>query len=172
MADWIDQSDGNVNTDPNILPYDDAKMWYDSKKGRYILRKTAFKEETGIDLSEKVNGGLGEKSNLLNFYLNDISLKIYNLIYLHAADPDHMRYVLAISPTARDMLYDCFIQQTAYFVTNGDTAQFSGINVRTGQVIKRKDLKLGAISPDVEDILLTTPIPELGGRPVLGLSIC
>lgn len=156
----------------NSLPFSDNLMKWNEGKRRYILKEKAFESETGINLEQKINGALGEVSNMLNFYLDNISLKIYSYIYSHTTDKGYMLHVLSHSPVARGMLYEAMIQQTIYFVTNGDPSQFSGINIKNGQIMDRSRLIRGSLAPAAEAIILNAEIPELGYVSPVNIGIC
>lgn len=167
MADWIDE----VKPDTSKLPYSDQSMEWNADKERYILTEYGVMNETGIDMRKQINEALGDAANIIRFYLDNISLKIYQYIYSFAYNVGKIKHVLTYSPTARKMLYDAMIQQAVYFVTNGDVSQFAGVNMRTGAVVGRKKLIQAAISPMAESIIINSYIPELGTS-IVNLSIC
>lgn len=172
MADWIDQADTNITVIPPVaLPYSDNLMEWDQTKRRYILREQAFRAYTGMDIRAMVNDSLGDVSNIVNYYFDNVSLKIYNYIYSNRSRFIDRYNALTYSPTARDMLYRCMIEQMVYFITNGDITKFSGVNMKTGGFIERRNIIRAAIAPDAIDILRNTPIPELGGASILFAAI-
>ena len=156
----------------NSLPFSDNLMEWHEDKRRYVLKKTAFESATGINLEQRINGAAGETSNMINFYLDNVSLKIYSYIYSHTVSKSDMLYVLAHSPVARGMLYDAMIQQAVYFVTNGDPSQFSGVNIKSGQTMDRNRLIRASLSPAAEAIIVNAEIPELGYVSPVNLGIC
>lgn len=163
MSDWINQAERYI--DSSAPPYDDDLMHYDYKLHRYILYPLAFQQETGIDLVSKINGALGEESNILEFYLKyNISAPVYDFIKGGKQDTRLVEYIAAKSPTARDVIYQALILQGIYFVTNGDPSQFSGINLKSGYVTDRSSLVLHTLSPRAQMILSETEIPEYGGN--------
>lgn len=178
MADWIDQADtdeivGTVEEAQSVaLPYTDNKMTWCPEKNRYILNETAFWAYTGMDVRGMVNDALGDVANIVRYYFDNVSLKVYNYIHDHRSSFAKRDAALKYSPTARDMLYRCMIEQMVYFITNGDISKFSGVNIKSGSVIERKFIRNATVSPDVIDILRNTPIPELGGVTILFASIC
>lgn len=172
MADWIDESETGAATIPPSLPCSDNLMEWIPEKHRYILKEEAFRAYTGMDIRAMVNDSLGNVGNIVRYYFDNISLKVYNYIYNNRSSFETRNAALTYSPTARDMLYRCLIEQTVYFITNGDLSKFGGVNIKTGSVIDRKYLRNATIAPDVIDILRNTPIPELGGASILFASIC
>ena len=172
MADWIDQAETTEPPSPLKLPRSDNLMTWEPEKRRYILKEDAFRAYTGMDIRSMVNDSLGDVSNIINYYFDNVSLKVYNYIYNNRSSFETRYNVLTYSPTARDMLYRCLVEQTVYFITNGDISKFSGVNIKTGGVIERRHIRNATISPDVIEILQNTPIPELGGASILFASIC
>lgn len=163
MSDWTTQIERSI--DVNNPPYDDDKMFYNYSAHRYILLPLAFQQETGLDLSLRVNDALGEKSNILNFYFNyNISAPVYDYIKSAKQDVRLIEYICAKSPTAREVIYQAMILQGAYFATNGDPSQFSGINLKNGYVMDRDSLILHTLSPRAQLLIAETEIPEYGGN--------
>lgn len=178
MADWLDQT-GEAEPSETVpasevikLPFTDNRMTWVPEKNRYILNETAFRAYTGMDVRTMVNDGIGEVSNIVNYYFDNVSLKIYNYILSHRSSFSIRDRALKYSPTAREMLYRCMIEQMVYFITNGDVSKFAGLNLKTGNVIERKFIRNATVAPDVIEILENTPIPELGGATILFASIC
>lgn len=172
---WIDQAADKPTSAPTslpALPFSDNLMTWDYTKRRYILKEEAFRSYTGMDVRSMVNDSLGIVSNIVNYYFDNVSLKVYNYIYSHRSRFEDRYRALTYSPTARDMLYRCMIEQMVYFITNGDITKFSGVNLKTNSFIERKHILRAAISPDVIEILRNTPIPELGGASILFAAIC
>lgn len=166
MSDWLDQVDGSSGGAVSY-PLTDDTMKYDKIRHRYVLTRYGVELVTGINLERQVNTALGQASNMADFYLRMVSDKVYNYIYSKADNKPLLEYVMAKSPTARQMLFDAMIAQTLFFITNGDISQFSGVNIKNGTVIDRRVIKENMISPDAEMTLLNTDIPELGGNTVL-----
>ena len=166
MSDWLDQVDGSSGGAVSY-PLTDNTMKYDKIRHRYVLTRYGVELVTGIDLEKQVNTALGQASNMADFYLKMISDKIYNYIYSKSDNKELLEYVMAVSPTARQMLFDAMISQTLFFITNGDISQFSGVNIKNGTVIDRRVIKANMISPDAEMTLLNTDIPELEWNTVL-----
>lgn len=166
MSDWLNPVDGGSGGELTY-PLTDQQMRYDDVRHRYILTRYGVELVTGIDLSRQVNTALGQASNMADFYLRMVSDKIYNHIYSKSDNKPLLEYVMAKSPTARQMLFDAMIAQTLFFITNGDISQFSGVNIKNGTVIDRRVIKENMISPDAEMTLLNTDIPELDGNTVL-----
>jgi hypothetical protein len=166
MSDWLDQVDGGSGGELTY-PLTDDLMKYDKVRHRYVLTRYGVELVTGINLERQVNAAVGQTSNMADFYLRMVSDKIYNYVYSKADNKPLLEYVMAKSPTARQMLFDAMIAQTLFFITNGDISQFSGVNIKNGNVIDRRVIKENMISPDAEMTLLNTDIPELGGNTVL-----
>jgi hypothetical protein len=175
MADWIEQTETTNSTETTetiALPYSDNKMTWHPEKNRYILNEEAFRSYTGMDVRSMVNDGLGEVANIVRYYFDNVSIKVYNYIFNYRSSFARRDAALKFSPTAREMLYRCMIEQMVYFITNGDVSKFSGVNLKSGSVIERKFIQRATVSPDVIEILQNTPIPELGGVSILFAGIC
>mgnify|MGYP003300688321 CR=1 FL=1 len=167
MSDWLDQVETDSGGGGITYPLTDDLMKYDKVRHRYVLTRYGVELVTGINLERQVNAAVGQTSNMADFYLRMVSDKIYNYVYSKADNKPLLEYVMAKSQTARQMLFDAMIAQTLFFITNGDISQFSGVNIKNGNVIDRRVIKENMISPDAEMTLLNTDIPELGGNTVL-----
>lgn len=167
MSDWLDQVETDSGGVGLTYPLTDDLMKYDKVRHRYVLTRYGVELVTGINLERQVNAAVGQTSNMADFYLRMVSDKIYNYVYSKADNKPLLEYVMAKSQTARQMLFDAMIAQTLFFITNGDISQFSGVNIKNGNVIDRRVIKENMISPDAEMTLLNTDIPELGGNTVL-----
>ena len=167
MSDWLDQVETDSGGEGLTYPLTDDLMKYDKVRHRYVLTRYGVELVTGINLERQVNAAVGQTSNMADFYLRMVSDKIYNYVYSKADNKPLLEYVMAKSQTARQMLFDAMIAQTLFFITNGDISQFSGVNIKNGNVIDRRVIKENMISPDAEMTLLNTDIPELGGNTVL-----
>ncbi|MBQ9115633.1 MAG: hypothetical protein IJY04_01275 [Clostridia bacterium] len=173
MADWLESNESaEENTTPPALPYSDNLMTWSQEKRRYILKEEAFEAYTGMNVRSMVNDSLGAVPNIVAYYFDNVSLKVYNYIYANRTDFERRYWALTYSPTAREMLYRCMVEQMVYFITNGDISKFSGINLKTGAVIDRRHIRAATISPDVIEILRNTPIPELGNITILYAGVC
>lgn len=166
--DWIEQSEIDGESGAGVkYPLSDEYMKYDYMRHRYILSEKGVETATGISLRKQVNTAIGQEANLVQYYLRLISDKVYNYIYSRSDNKTLLEFVLAKSVASRQMIFDALIAQTLYFVTNGDVSQFSGVNLKNGTVMKRSLIKENSISPDAENILLNTELPELNGNSVL-----
>ena len=175
MADWIEQAETAEEVGMATvlkLPYSDNRLEWFPEKNRYILNETAFRAYTGMDVRSMINDGVGDVPNIVRYYFDNVSLKIYNYILSYRSSFAARDAALKYSPTAREMLYRCMIEQMVYFITNGDISKFGGVNIKTGNVIERKYIERATISPDAIEILKNTPIPELGGVSILFAAVC
>lgn len=135
-------------------PFDDEALTYNYEEHRYVLKKEYVLDKTGIDLSRVLNPGYSsEPQKLANQFLDELSSEIYNWIYEHNANNLYQEFVMAKSPDFRVYLKRAMLEQVLYVLRNGDLRQYSGINLKTGQIIDPKLLKIKSISPNTQSEL-------------------
>lgn len=130
-------------------PYNDDYMVYDYTKHRYILTEKYCLDVLGLNLREKVGGGraTNPQAQINNILDVRISQRLYSVIYSHN-DKHTLEYILAKSPTARNVIRDAMGQELLYLLT------------------EYEDKKPTLISEPTYTIL-TTPIPELRGNALI-----
>ena len=102
-------------------PLSDSEMIYDYTKHRYILTNDYVLNVLGIDLQAKMGGARAiNAASAINVLLDvRVSMRIYSLIYSHN-DKQLVEYVLAKSPSAREMLKNAMGTQLLHLVTYGE----------------------------------------------------
>lgn len=146
-----------------VYPYDDGAMYYDWEMHRYVLKPECVLNELNINLAERLNKrGSAFSENVPNDVLRRISNIVYGEIYKRSEYNDVQEYLLAKCPSLRKMIKDAMKEQVLYFLINGDTSNFAGIDLKTGRVIEIDRLRnQSRLAPDAE-IVLQKPIKELG----------
>lgn len=135
-------------------PYTDNDLIYDFDEHRYILTKEYVLNKTGIDLSLVLNPGYTSMpQKLAENFLDEISSEIYNWVYEHNANNLYQEYVMAKSPDFRNIIKRALLEQVLYILRNGDLRQYSGINLKTGNIIDPKLMKIKSISPNTQSEL-------------------
>ena len=144
-------------------PYDDETMFYDWDTHRYILTPECVFDELNINLAERLNKrGSAVAENVPSNVLRRISNIVYGEIYKCSEYNDVQEYLLAKCPSLRKNIKEAMKEQVVYFLINGDTSNFSGIDLKTGRVIEIDRLRnQSRLAPDAE-IILQRPIKELG----------
>ena len=143
-------------------PFDDEELVYDYEDHRYNITKEYILNKTGIDLSRVLNPGYSsEPQKLAEHFLDEISSEVYNWIYEHNDNNLYQEWALAKVPSCRNQIKRALLEQVLSVLRNGDLRQYSGINLKTGQVIDPKLLKINSICDNTRSIL-DKIIPELG----------
>ena len=146
-----------------IYPYDDGTMYYDWNLHRYVLKPECVLDELNINLSERLNAkGSAVKENVPDNVLRRISSIVYGEIYKRSEYNDVQEYLLAKCPSLRKNIKEAMKEQVLYFLINGDTSNFAGLDLKNSRVIEINRLRNESrLSPDAE-IILQRPIKELG----------
>lgn len=148
--------------DERTYPYTDTAMTYDTDDHRYILKHEYVLDKTGIDLQKVLNPGYtSSPQQLSQHFLWQISLDVYNWIYEHNQDNVYQEYLLAKHPLLRDNIKSALLEQVLYVIRNGDLTQYSGVNVKTGQIMDQRLLVQASIAPNAQRIL-SQIIPGVG----------
>lgn len=129
-------------------PLSDEYMVYDYSSHRYILTEKYVLDKLGLNLRDKVGGGRAINAQaMINSILDTrVSRRIYSLIYAHN-DKRVLEYVMAKSPTARQVLQDAMSEQLMYMLVDYNEGD-------------------SWLSKDAYNIL-ATPIPELRGNALI-----
>lgn len=145
-----------------ITPYSDNTMTYDAEKHQYILTLAYVKDKLGVDLPERINTAPSDDpQRVAQAELERISDEIYSYIYAHNSNNEVQEYFVAKLESTRVIIRDAMKEQLAYNLTSGALSRFSGVNVKTGQVIDQKALRKAVIGFDAEKIL-DKVVPEIG----------
>lgn len=122
-------------------PYSDDNMIYDYDEHRYKLTKEYVLDKTGIDLSKVLNPGFSSQpQRLAEQFLDEISSEIYEWVYEQNQNNLYQEFVMAKSPDFRVYLQRALLEQVLYVLRNGDLLQYSGVNLKSGQIIDPKIL--------------------------------
>ena len=131
------------------LPYDDDTMKYDFEEHRYILTPKYLLDKIGIDLSLVLNPGFSDQpQKLVEHYLDQISAEVYSWIYQFNRNNDIQEFLLATNPFLRKTIRNAMREQVLYSLRNGDLNTYSGVNVKTGQILDQRLLVQSAIAPN------------------------
>lgn len=130
------------------FPYSDKEAIYDGKRHQYRLTREYF-ESRGHNLDVEIEG---DDVNKVERFLNYLSLKVYNRVYLHSKTPrEALNYVIAkrgiygFSPYEyRETFLEAMYLEGCYLLDNGDISKISGVDLDTMQnmsidVIRRQD---------------------------------
>lgn len=143
-------------------PYSDSTMTYDTDEKRYILTPAYLMERTGIDLSLVLNPGFSSQpAQLAQQFLDEISAEIYGFIFEHNADNTTQQFLLDTNEFLRGTLRRAMVEQVLYTLRNGDLNQYSGVNLKNGQVIDQRAFVQAFIAPNARREL-NRIIPSVG----------
>lgn len=143
------------------FPYSSDDMTYSTETHRYTLTPEYVLKETGITLQQVLNPGLmSQPQQVAQIFLEKISKSIYKYIYETNRENYKQEYLLAKLPTLRKIIREAMLQQVLYVLNNGDLAIYSGVNVKTGQIMDLRQLQQAGISPDAKREL-DTQLPEI-----------
>lgn len=139
-------------------PYDDGKMNYDMEAHRYVLTPKGVLDDLGINLDIELDPeGDAVPQTMAKRFLNQVSITVYNWIYMHNARfKMYIEYLLAKYPPCREILCEAMKQQVLYALNNNFFQKFSGVNVVTGSVIDKAAMRDRTLDPDAEIILSQT----------------
>lgn len=106
------------------LPYSDDYMRYDYSSHRYVLTLKYATDVLGIDMERRIASNRGtNKTAVINMQLNTVSLQIYNYLYAGTNNEKALQWIIAKSPTARQVIQDAMGQQLTYFLMVGDLSR-------------------------------------------------
>lgn len=105
-------------------PYNDDYMIFDSSSNQYILTQKYALEQLGINLAEMVNERNAINQQIAaNRILKIVSNQIYNFIHTYCMN-DHLRdCVIALMPSARNIIKEAMSEQLLYVVLKGDLSR-------------------------------------------------
>ncbi len=130
------------------FPYTDEDAIYDGKRHQYILTRRYF-EKRGHNLDVEIDGS---DANKVVKFLNYLSMKVYNRVYLHSKTPrEALNYIIAVRGINgfskyeyRETFLEAMYLEGCYLLDNGDISKISGVDLDTMQnmsidVIRRQD---------------------------------
>lgn len=133
------------------LPYSDDYMRYDYSSHRYVLTLKYATDVLGVDMERRIASNRGtNQTAVINMQLNTVSLQIYNYLYAGTNNEKALQWIIAKSPTARQVIQDAMGQQLTYFLMVGDLSRST----------KPEERKL--YMDEQAKITLTKTIPETG----------
>lgn len=145
-----------------ITPYSDDTMTYDQDAHQYILTLQYVKDRLGVDLPERLNTAPSDDPQMVAQYkLRQISNEVYSYIYDHNSNNEAQEYFACKLESARSVIRDAMEEQLAYELVSGALSHFSGVNVKTGQVIEQDKLRQAIIGFNTQK-KLSKIIPEIG----------
>ena len=101
-----------------MKPITDKFMIYDSKKHRYVLTSEAI-AQLGINIESRM-AQLGVPSAIvINRLVDKISMRIYSYLY-RFNDSKCLQFLIAFSPSAREIVKLAMEEQAEYLFTLGD----------------------------------------------------
>ena len=137
-------------------------MTYDIDKHQYILTLGYVKDRLGVDLPEHLNTAPSDDPQMVAQYkLEQISNEIYSYIYDHNNNNEAQEFYACKLESTRKVIRDAMIEQLTYEMVSGALSQFSGVNIKTGQVIEQDKLRKAIIGFNAEKIL-NRIVPDLG----------
>ena len=145
-----------------ITPYDDETMTYDMDLHQYVLTLGYVKAKLGIDLPARMNTAQSDDPQATAQYqLEQISNEIYSYIYAHNTFMLAQEYYANKLESSRVVIRKAMLEQLSYECVSGALAKFSGVNVKTAQIMDRKGIEKAIIGFDAKKAL-DTVIPEIG----------
>lgn len=146
-----------------IYPYGDDAMVYDLDEHRYILTEQCVLKELNINLGVRLNSrGSATVQKVPSEILDQISQTIYGEIYKCSIFNDFQEYLLAKMPSARKIIKEAMKQQVLYFLVNGDTSRYSGIDIKNSKALDLKVLRNKSVLDPRTEQILWKPIKETG----------
>ena len=135
-------------------PYSSDDMTYSTQTHRYTLTEGYVLDQTGISLNAVLNpGNMSQPQKVAQLFLEEISKDIYKFIYAQSNENDKQEYLLAKHPELRKIIREAMLQQVLYYQVNGRLRLYSGVNLKTGQILDPKQLQQAGISPSAKDEL-------------------
>jgi len=128
-------------------PYDDERMEYDWELDLYVIKPSYLMEKWGLDLTKILKPDFmadpQKRAQLFCLRVADIT-KSY--IFDHNADNQYQQWLYDCNPIFRGMLLTAMRHQLMGMLTTGDLALYSGVNLKTGQIMKKSELRDAAIN--------------------------
>ena len=145
-----------------ITPYSDDKMIYDAEAHQYRLTIGYVKEKLGIDLPQHLNTAASDDpQKVAEFRLEQVANEIYSYIYAQNSNNEMQEFYACKLESTRNIIRKAMLEQLSYELVSGALSMFSGVNIKTGQVIERKKLQEAIIGFNAKKEL-DMIVPELG----------
>lgn len=145
-----------------ITPYDDNTMIYDMDSHQYRLTIGYVRDELGVDLPSRLNTAQSDDpQKVAEFRLKQVADEVYSYIYAHSSNAMMQEFYAAKLESTREIIRKAMLEQLSYELVSGALSMFSGINVKTGQVIDRQKMKDAVIGFNAQKVL-DRIVPELG----------
>lgn len=145
-----------------ITPYSDDKMIYDAEAHQYRLTLGYVKEKLGINLPEHLNTAQNDDpQKVAEYRLEQVANEVYSYIYAQNSNNEMQEFYASKLESTRKILMRAMLEQLSYELTSGAISMFSGVNIKSGQVIERKKLQEAVIGFNTQKEL-DKIVPELG----------
>ena len=99
-------------------PFSDKYMRYDLSTHRYVLTTDYLKDMLSVDIERRTNGVV-QAQNAINNLLDRVSLLLYGYVY-GFNNKQVLTYIIAKSPSAREIIMTAMGQQAMYVLSVGD----------------------------------------------------
>ena len=104
-------------------PKSDEYMRYDFTLHRYVLTPKYVTDVLGIDLLSRINSGNSPNAEAaVNALLNTASVHVYNYVF-QFGDSRTLTWIIAKSPSARDIIRQAMGEQLTFILTVGDLSR-------------------------------------------------
>lgn len=141
------------------MPYSNNEMTYDQRKHRYVLNQEYVLEDMNIDLDAVLNtSDVADIANAADNFLKRVADIVYSYIYRVTPFRYKTERELAINEKNRAFLCDAMREQVLYMLNNGDISALSGINIESGAVIERSQMRSNEVAPLAKDVLIDSGI--------------
>ena len=145
-----------------ITPYNDETMTYDNESHQYVLTLKYVKDKLGIDLPEHLNTAASDDpQRVAQYRLEQVSNEIYSYIYAHNSNNQVQEFFACKLESARVIIRKAMLEQLSYELVSGAISMFSGVNIKTGQIMDKKKLQDAIVGFNAQKEL-DKIIPELG----------
>lgn len=131
------------------FPYSDEYMRYDYATHRYVLTLKYATDVLGVDMERRIasNSGINQTA-IINAQLNTVSLQIYNYLYAGTINEKALQWIIAKSPTARQVIQDAMGQQLTYFLMVGDLSRSTKLEDRRMYMDEQAKITLSKTIPE------------------------
>mgnify|MGYP003299717680 CR=1 FL=1 len=128
-------------------PFNNEDMIYNFTTHRYVLTNEYVTNKLGIDLQARVGSNRGiNASTIINNLLNNVSMQVYNYLFSH--NPKQLlEYVIAKSPSAREIILQAMGAQAVYLFSVGDTTKILDeserkmwLDIMAEQILKNQEV--------------------------------
>lgn len=132
------------------MPHSDDLMTFDEITGHYVLTEQALLEN-GTDIRKRLEQNRTVNATaVINRTLRRVSDMIYNYVHKFNHDNKQQDLWIATIPSLREIIYRAMLEQTEYFLMNGDLSRSV-----------ERDKREIAIDYSAQETL-NTAVPELG----------